>query len=96
MGELAEMVKEGPLAMAVGAGLQVTQAMMADSVTALCGPKGRHDADRTAVGHGQEDGSVTLGGRRVPVRRPRVCSADGTAELAVQAYELFASTELLG
>ncbi len=62
MGELSKMVKEGLLAMAVGAGLQVMQVMMADSVTALCGPKGRHDADRSAVRHGTEDGSVTLGG----------------------------------
>ena len=95
MGELAENVKEGLLALAVGAGLQVMQVMMAESVTSLCGPKGRHDADRSAVRHGQEDGSVTLGGRRVPVRRPRVRSADGTAEVAVPTYELFASTELL-
>jgi len=96
MRELADTVREGLLAMAVGAGLQVMQVMMADSVTAVCGPKGRHDGDRSAVRHGAEDGSVTLGGRRVPVRRPRVRSADGTAEMAVPAYELFASTELLG
>jgi len=96
MNELAETVKEGLLALAVGAGLQVMQVMMQDSVNALCGPKGRHDADRVAVRHGQENGSVTLGGRRVPVRRPRVRSVDGTAEVSVPAYELFASTELLG
>ncbi len=96
MGELADTVREGLLAIAVGAGLQVMQVMMADSVTAVCGPKGRHDAERAAVRHGQEDGSVTLGGRRVPVRRPRVRSAGGAAEVAVPAYELFASTELLG
>jgi len=96
MGELAETVREGLLALAVGAGLQVMQVMMAESVTGLCGPKGQHDAERKAVRHGTEDGSVTLGGRRVPVRRPRVRTADGTAEVAVPAYDLFASTELLG
>jgi hypothetical protein len=76
MGELTETVREGLLALAVGAGLQVMQAMMDDSVIALCGPKGRHDPDRQGVRHGTEDGSVTLGGRRVPVRRPRACSAE--------------------
>ena len=30
----------------------------------------------------------------MPVRRPRVRSADGTSELAVPAYEVFTSTEL--
>ena len=96
MGDLAETVREGLLALAVGAGLQVMQVMMAESVTAVCGPKGQHDAERKAVRHGTEDGSVTLGGRRVPVRRPRVRTADDTAEVAVPAYDLFASTELLG
>jgi putative transposase len=96
MGKLADTVREGLLALAVGAGLQVMQVMMAESVTAVCGPKGQHDAERKAVRHGTEDGSVTLGGRRVPVRRPRVRTADGTAEVAVPAYDLFASTELLG
>jgi putative transposase len=96
MGDLAETVREGLLALAVGTGLQVMQVMMADSVTALCGPKGRHDADRCAVRHGSENGSVTLGGRWVPERRPRALSADGTTEVAIPAYELFSSTELLG
>ena len=68
---------------------------MAQGVTALAGPKGRHDPDRMAVRHGTEAGSVVLGGRRVPVQRPRVRTADGSAEVPVPAYELFSSTELL-
>ena len=95
VGELAGQLHEGLLAMAVGAGLQVAQLLMAESVTALCGPRGKHDPERTAVRHGSERGSMTLGGRRVPVRRPRVRTADGAAELPVPAYELFASTEIL-
>jgi putative transposase len=65
-------------------------------VTALAGPKGRHDPDRAAVRHGHERGSVTLGGRRIPVQRPRVRAADGSGELPVTAYELFSGTEVLG
>ncbi len=95
MADLASTVKEGLLALAVGAGFGVMEVMMQESVTALCGPRGAHDPDRSAVRHGSENGSVTLGGRRVPVRRPRVRSADGTSELAVPAYEVFTSTELL-
>ena len=96
MTDLAETLREGLLAVAVGAGLQVMAALMEQDVTGLCGPRGRHDPARTAVRHGSEAGSVTLGGRRVPVRRPRVRTADGEAELPVPSYELFASTELLG
>jgi putative transposase len=96
MAELAVGVQEGLLALAVGTGLQVMAAMMNADVAAVCGPKGKHDPARAAVRHGTEKGSVTLGGRRVPVDRPRMRAADGTGELAVPAYELFSQTEVLG
>ena len=96
MGEIAENMQEGLLALAVGAGLQVMAALMETDVTALAGPRGMHDPTRTAVRHGRERGSVTLGGRRVPITRPRVRAADGAGELPVASYELFSSTEILG
>ena len=96
MADIAATMREGLMAMAVGAGLQVMQVLMDESVTDICGPKGKHLPDRGAVRHGSEDGSVSLGGRRVSVRRPRVRTADGTAEVPVAAYELFNGTELLG
>src|SRR5829696_4467107 len=65
-------------------------------VEVLCGPRGRHNRDRAGYRHGAEAGSVTLGGRRVPVSRPRVRAADGSGELPVPSYELFTGTELLG
>jgi len=37
-----------------------------------------------------------LGGRRVPVCRPRVRAADGSGELPVPSYEVFSGTEILG
>ena len=51
MVEIAENMHEGLLALAVGAGLQVMQALMEADVTALAGPKGKHniDADRGAA-----------------------------------------------
>jgi putative transposase len=93
--ELAQAAREGLLALAVGTGLQVLQAMLAEDVAQLVGPRGRHNPGRTAVRHGTEPGQVTLGGRRVRVRRPRVRTADGTRELPVPTYQAFASTELL-
>src|SRR5215203_2218218 len=93
--ELASAAREGLLALAVGTGLQVLQAMLAEDVARLVGPKGRHNPARAAVRHGSEPGQVTLGGRRVRIRRPRVRSADGTRELPVPTYQAFAPTELL-
>ena len=96
LAELAGDVQEGLLAMAVGTGLQVMAAMMTADVEAVCGPKGRHDLQRAAVRHGVGDGSVTLGGRRVTVARPRMRATDGSGELPVASYDLFSSTEVLG
>jgi putative transposase len=96
LAEIAESATEGLLALSVGAGLQVMQTLMEQSVAALAGPKGRHDPDRAAVRHGHEQGSVTLGGRRLPIQRPRVRASDGSGELPVAAYQLFSGTEVLG
>src|SRR3954452_17519938 len=92
--EIAASAHEGLLAVAVGAGLQVMQALMEDDVVAVCGPKGRHDPDRIAVRHGHEPGSFALGGRRVPISRPGMRAADGSGELPVPSDEEFAGTEV--
>ena len=96
MAEIAESAKEGLLALAVGTGLQVMSAMFAEDAQRLCGPDGKHNPDRAGYRHGSEAGSVTLGGRRMPVTRPRVRAAGGSGELHLPSYDLFSSTEILG
>jgi putative transposase len=96
MAEVAKDVRGGLLALAVGAGLQVMAALMDADVTAVWGPRGKHNAQRAALRHGSDRGSVTLGGRRAAVQRPRVRAADGSGDLAVPAYELFTGTEVMG
>ena len=55
----------------MGVGLGVVHELMELEVEEVVGPKGKHEPDRTAKRHGHEDGSMTLGGRRVKVRRPQ-------------------------
>jgi transposase-like protein len=83
------------LALSVGVGLGVVHELMELEVTEVVGPKGKHDRDRTAKRHGHEDGSMTLGGRRVAVRRPRMRSADDERELPVESYGYFADRDPL-
>jgi putative transposase len=96
MAEIAEAAKEGLLALAVSTGLQVMTAMFEEDVTRLCGPGGKHNPGRAGYRHGTGAGSVTLGGRRIPVTRPRVRAADESGELRLASYDLFSSTEMLG
>jgi putative transposase len=92
--EIAGAARDGLLAMSVAAGMAVMQAMLEAEVSAACGPKGQHDPERVAVRHGSGVGSVVLGGRRVPVTRPRARTVDGH-EVPLACYRLFAADDLL-
>src|SRR6266536_978738 len=92
----AAHLRQGLLAASTAVGLEVMGELMAVEVTELAGPKGRHDPARTAMRHGSQPGTVTLGGRRLGVRRPRVRSTGADAhELDLASYRVFASTDLL-
>src|SRR4051795_12811647 len=97
LGELVGAAREGLLALSVGVGvgLSVVHELMELEIDEVVGPKGKHDPDRVAVRHGHEEGSMTLGGRRVAVRRPRVRSADDKHELPVQTYAFVADRDPL-
>src|SRR3954452_4498183 len=95
LGALAGAAKEGLLALSVGVGLGVLHELMEAEVEEVVGPKGRHDPERSAVRHGHEGGEVTLGGRRVPVSRPRARSADGEHEVELASYAHFAARDRL-
>jgi putative transposase len=95
LGELVGAAREGLLALSVGVGLGVVHELMELEVTEVVGPKGRHDPERAAKRHGHEDGSMTLGGRRVAVRRPRMRTAEDEREVPVQTYGYFADRDPL-
>ena len=95
LGELVGAARDGLLALSVGLGLTVVHQLMEAEVGQVVGPKHKHNRDRTAKRHGHERGSMTLGGRRVEVERPRMRTADDEHELPVQSYEYFADRDPL-
>jgi putative transposase len=95
LGQLVGAAKEGLLALSVEVGLGVLRELLEQEVEEVVGPKGRWNPERSAVRHGREDGEVTLGGRRVQVRRPRVRTADGESEVPLATYEHFADRDQL-
>ena len=95
LGEFVGAAREGLLALSVGVGLGVLSELMEEEVSEVVGLKGKHDPDRTAVRHGHESGEVTLGGRRVSVKRPRARGADGSEEIALSTYAHFADRDPL-
>ncbi len=95
LGELLGQAKEGLLALSVGIGLGVVAELMEEEVEEVCGPKDKWNPERVATRHGQDDGAVTLGGRRVGIRRPRMRTPDGEREVPLGTYEHFADRDPL-
>ena len=93
--DIAQAAREGLLAMSVAAGMAVMHELMEVEVAALAGPSGAHDANRTVYRHGHEDGQVTMGARRVKLRRPRMRKKSG-GEVQVETYRRSAARDLLG
>ena len=94
MTDIAGAAREGLLAMSVAAGMAVMAVMFDAEIAQACGPKGKHEPGRAAVRHGAGRGSVTLGGRRVPVDRPRARTVDGH-EVPLSSYSHFAADDML-
>ena len=77
----------------ISTGMQVLQAMQEADRDALCGPKGRHQPERTAWRGGSVESHVTLGGRQVGLPRLRVRDAEGEVPLA--SFQWAAATDAL-
>jgi putative transposase len=94
MADIASSAREGLLAMSVAVGLRVMGELLDAELATKVGAKGKHDPARTASRHGTAPGSVVLGGRRVPVDRPRARTRDGH-EVQLDTYTAFAADDLL-
>ena len=77
----------------IEAGKQVLGAMMEHDRTALCGLPWKPDAERLGRRSGSTESPVTLGGRRIAIRRPRVRSIEGE-ELGLPSFEAAADPSL--
>jgi putative transposase len=92
---IAGAAREGLLALSVMAGLQVMATMLEDERTKLCGPIHAKLADRTATRGGTTPSSVVLGGRKVPVNRPRAHYVDAGGEVELETWTAFSDESLL-
>jgi len=68
---------------------------MEEEVVDVVGPRSKPDPARSAYRHGHEQGEATLGGRVLPVERPRVRRVDGSGEVELATYRHFADRDPL-
>jgi transposase-like protein len=77
----------------VRSGLRVVDAMLEEDRAALCGPRYAHDPTRAASRAGTVPSAVVLGGRTVPVQRPRVRA--GGREVPLPTFQALAARDPL-
>jgi len=92
---IAAACREGLMAVAVEAGLATALAIMAEEAAGLCGVWNARDSERTCVRGGTTETSVVMGGQKLPIRRPRVRAADGSGEVPLGSFGVFAQGDLL-
>lgn len=94
--DIAEAAREGLLALSITAGMAVLAELMEQDRTELCGPKDAKNPDREFVRNGTAASSVVLGGRRIPIRRPRVAATDGSPEPGLASFAAATDEDLMG
>ena len=94
LSDIAGVAREGLLALSVSTGLAVMAEMMEAEITQVVGPKHAKLPERTASRHTATPTSVVLGGRKIPIDRPRARTTEGR-EVPLTSYETFASEDLL-
>lgn len=91
---LREFAREALWDTVMLSGLAFVEEELEAERTALCGPRYAHVAGRAAMRAGHVASSLTLGGRRAEVKRPRVRSTDGH-ELALPSWQTWSSRDPL-
>jgi putative transposase len=91
---LKEFAREALWETVIFSGLAYAQEALEAERSAICGERCARMADRVAMRSGHVASSLTLGGRRVKMRRPRVRAADG--EVSLPSWREWSSRDPLG
>jgi transposase-like protein len=94
LADVAGAIREGLLGFCADVGLVVMRQLMDAELAERVGPKHAKLAGRAANWHGTTTGSVVLGGRKVPMERPRGRTTDGR-EVELDTWAVFSAEDLL-
>lgn len=89
-----EDVEHAFFGLCIDAGKQVLSAMMEQDRTALCGRPWKPTPESSVYRAGSTESPITLGGRRIPIRRPRARTVAG-AEVSLPSYQAAADRDPL-
>lgn len=93
MAVLAFTLRRGLREFVVQSGMKALGDLFEEERTELCGPRYKHEPERAAHRAGSTTGELTMGGRRVQVRRPRARTDE--RELELPTWKQFSSEDPL-
>jgi transposase-like protein len=91
---LRDLVREALFDTVIVSGLEFVGEVLEEERGALCGPRYQHDRLRHALRAGSVPSSLSLGGRRVEVDRPRARSVNGQ-ELSLPSWRAWSARDPL-
>jgi transposase-like protein len=92
--ERVALIQDGLNRLACQLGLMAAQELLQAEVQDLCGPMHQRLPERTASRWGSQGGTVVLGGRKVPIQRPRARLTNGR-EALLTMYQRLQSPEAM-
>jgi len=92
--ERVALIQDGLNSLACQLGLMAAQELLQAEVQDLCGPMHQRQPERTASRWGSQGGTVVLGGRKVPIQRPRARLVNGQ-EALLTTYQRLQNPEAM-
>jgi transposase-like protein len=92
--ERVAMIQDGLHRLSCELGLMAAQELLQAEVLDLCGPAHQRKPDRLAQRWGSQGGTVVMGGRKVPIQRPRARLVGG-GEAALETYQRLQSPDAM-
>jgi transposase-like protein len=92
--ERVAVIQDGLNSLAYELGKMAAEELLAGEIRDLCGPEYQHQEGRRAQRWGSQRGTVVLGGRKVPIQRPRARLMSGK-EAALATYHRFQSPKAM-
>ncbi len=91
--ELIRQLQQSVHSFGAEVGLTVAKHLLADEVERQCGARHERTDDRVGHRYGSQAGVITIAGQKMPIRRPRIRSAEG--EVGLETYRCLQRSEAM-
>lgn len=93
--DLVEMLQDSLHCFAVEVGLVLASKLLEEAVARVCGKRYEHQSKRLACRYGRQQGTITMDGQKLHIRKPRARYSNDDGEVALESYALMQREEAM-